>query len=92
GAPGSAGAYGDSTWRDKVATFTQVTAPVICENKWDGRGLEMIDPKTDQMHITCNDLRIDVTSADKGDFVTEYAKQKNFEAAQNKGFSNKNSQ
>ena len=92
GAPGSAGAYGDSTWRDKVATFTQVTAPVICENKWDGRGLEMIDPKTDQMHITRNDLRIDVTSADKGDFVTEYAKQKNFEAAQNKGFSNKNSQ
>ncbi len=46
----------------------------------------MIDPKTDQMHITRNDLRIDVTSADKGDFVTEYAKQKNFEAAQNKGF------
>ncbi len=41
----------------------------------------MIDSKTDQMHITLNDLKIDVTPADKGDFVTEYAKQKNFESA-----------
>ena len=65
--PGSTGAYGDSTWRDKVLTFSQITAPVICENKWDGKGFEMIDPTMDQKHITMKDLSIYVMSADQKD-------------------------
>jgi hypothetical protein len=60
----SSGAYGARNFREKALIFTQITSSVICENKWNGKGFEMVDPNFDQANIILRDFIIDTKRAD----------------------------
>jgi hypothetical protein len=58
------GAYGARNFREKALVFTQITSSVICENKWNGKGFEMVHPNFDQANIILRDFTIDTKRAD----------------------------